>query len=136
MQLRKLLFMASFAAAMIGRADAVNVTPHYDKSGGSNAGTIAGVAPIYLYNSVGTPQFGLSVATATSLTVPTGATIAQICVETAGVRYRDDGTAPTASSGMPVPPGTCFQYAGPLSSIQFIAQSGSPTIDVLYYVAN
>jgi hypothetical protein len=97
------------------------------------------VAPIYILSSAGTPQLGLSVTTgsAVALTVPTKATIAQICVETAQVRYRDDGTAPTASVGMPVTPGStspsCFQYAGPLSQLQFIAVSATATIDVLYY---
>ncbi len=97
---------------------------------------IPGVAPIYAYNSAGIGQYALSVATATNLTPPTGATIAQICVETAPVRYRDDGIAPTASVGIPLAAGWCGPYAGPLSAIQLIAQSGSPTIDVSYYYSN
>ena len=94
---------------------------------------IPAVAPLYLYKSAGAAQMGLSVASATGLTTPSGATIAQICVENANVRYRDDGTAPTASSGMPVAAGACFAYSGPLSVVQFIAQSGSPILDVSYY---
>ena len=94
---------------------------------------IPAVAPLYLYKSAGAAQMGLSVAGATGLTAPSGATIAQICVENANVRYRDDGTAPTASSGMPVAAGACFAYSGPLSVVQFIAQSGSPILDVSYY---
>ena len=101
------------------------------------SGTIlGGFAPIYLYVSAGTPQFGISVATATALSAPSGATLAQVCVENAAIRYRDDGIAPTSAIGMPVSSGTCFQYSGPLGAIQFIAQAGSPTIDVLYYKAN
>src|SRR5271154_2814467 len=73
---------------------------------------------------------------ATNLTPPTGATIAQICVETAPVRYRDDGIAQTASVCIPLAAGWCGPYAGPLSAIQFIAQSGSPTIDVSYYYSD
>ena len=58
-------------------------------------------------------------------TTARGAMIAEICVETAGVRYTDDGvTTPTASVGIPVVPSsttpTCFQYAGPLSSFKVI----------------
>jgi len=112
---------------------------HTDKSGTN----IPGFAPVYIYKSTGASQFisASSLASATSLTVPAGSTIAQICVETAGVRYRDDGTAPTASVGIPLVPlsssvPTCFQYAGPLSSVQFIAISGSPTMDISYYAAN
>lgn len=79
-------------------------------------------------------------ASATNLAVPPGATIAEICVETAGVRYRERGLAPTASVGMPaIATSTaplCFQYAGPLTTIKFILISGSPTMDVFYYAAN
>lgn len=85
------------------------------------------------YISAGAGQYALTVSTATSLTVPAGAAIAEICVETAAVRYRDDGTAPTSSTGIPVTSGTCFQYGGPLNKVQFIAQTGSPTLDVSYY---
>jgi hypothetical protein len=56
--------------------------------------------------------------------------------QSAPVRYRDDGAVPTASVGIPLVAGWCGPYAGPLSSIQFIAQSGSPTIDVSYYYSN
>ena len=170
---------------------------------------IDGVAPIYLYNPAGAAQFIASgtLASATSLTVPPGATLAIICVETAGVRYRDDGarfygsiagttltvaptsvtlgtiaigqtisdpggvisagtkitagsgsswtvnnsqtvakeiinavTPPTASVGIPAV-GTssapyCFPYGGLLTAIQFIAISGSPTMDISYYYSN
>lgn len=91
----------------------------------------------YPYSSLPTTSAGYQQITATSsaqsLTVPTGATIAQICVETAAIRYRDDGTAPTASVGMPVAAGTCFAYSAPLRAFQFIAQSGSPVLNILYY---
>ncbi len=85
------------------------------------------------YISAGAAQYALTVASATALTVPAGSEIAEICVETAGVRYTDDGTTPTSSTGIPVSSGTCFQYGGPLNKIKFIAQSGSPTINVSYY---
>jgi hypothetical protein len=88
------------------------------------------------YISAGAGQMALAVGTNTTLTVPPGATLAEICVETANIRYRDDGTAATASLGIPVSAGTCFAYSGPLASMSFTAQSGSPTIDVSYYKAN
>lgn len=74
-----------------------------------------------------------SLASATTLTPPPRATAALVTVETAGVRWRDDGTAPTATIGMPLSAGQSFTYYGNLSAIQFIAQSGSPTLDVSYY---
>lgn len=107
-----------------------------NNTGAGGAGLMS-VAPIYLYKSAGLPQFisAGTLASATGLTVPALATIAQICVETAPVRYRDDGVAPTATVGMLWPVG-CNPYAGPLKNVQFIAASGSPTMDVSYYVAN
>jgi hypothetical protein len=90
------------------------------------------------YQSSGLGQYNIAPATATSLTVPLGTAGAEICVEVAGVRYRDDGMAPTASVGIPVVPASttipaCFQYFGPLNKIQFIAISGSPLVSVSYY---
>lgn len=85
------------------------------------------------YISAGAGQYALAISGVVLLTVPKGSEIAEICVETAGVRYTDDGTTPTSTVGIPVASGSCFQYGGPLNKIQFIAQSGSPTIDVSYY---
>ena len=73
-------------------------------------------------------------STAQALTAPSGATFAVISVETQAVRYRDDGTAPTASAGMPIAVGAApFVYTGSLSAIQFIPQTGSATLDIAYY---
>ena len=80
----------------------------------------------------------LSAVTPTSTTTctpPARATWAQITVETAGVRWRDDGTAPTASIGMPIAAGGVFTYNGNMGAIQFIAQSGSPVVDISFYDA-
>jgi hypothetical protein len=92
------------------------------------------------YVSSGAGQYGVAIATnsVTTLTVPAGTAGAQICVETAGIRYKDDGGVPTSSSGMPAVPSSstipvCFQYFGPLNKLQIIGISGSPTIDVSYY---
>ena len=131
-------FGRALLCALLLAVAPVEAQTHRDK----NNTTIAGQAPIYLYNALGELYVTSGqLASAFSLSPPTGATIAQICVETAGVRYRDNGIAPTASVGMPVVPSSstipsCFQYAGPLSVVQFIAISGSPTMDVFYYAAN
>lgn len=86
----------------------------------------------YVYTPLGYQQI-TAVPTGTFLTVPTGARMVQICVETQAIRYRDDGTAPTASVGMPVPAATCFTYSGSLPAIQFIQQTGTAVLDALYY---
>src|ERR1700686_3373493 len=71
------------------------------------------------YVSSGAGQYAVAVATnaVTTLTVPAGTAGAEICVETAGIRYTDDGSTPTSSVGMPVVPSSatqpaCFQYFG------------------------
>jgi len=85
------------------------------------------------YPMAGTAQYALSIGTNTTLTVPAGASGAEICVETAGVRYTDDGTSASSSTGIPVAAGVCFQYFGNPAKMKFTAQTGSPTIDVSYY---
>lgn len=74
-----------------------------------------------------------SLSAATALTVPTGATMALIVPETQAVRWRDDGTNPTASVGMPVAVGESLNYDGDLSRIRFIQQTASATLNISYY---
>ncbi len=87
----------------------------------------------YVFTPIGYQQI-TPLAVATGLTIPTGAPkLVEICVSTAGVRYRDDGTNPTASVGVPVAAGVCFQYSGSLSAIKFIGIISTAVLDVLYY---
>ena len=81
-----------------------------------------------------------SLGSAVGLTLPvppTGdpaATVAVITVDAASVRWRDDGTAPTASVGMTIRDTDApFEYWGDLSAIELIAVSGSPIVNVSYY---
>lgn len=73
----------------------------------------------------------LTPVAATSLTPPSGATLAVVVCDTAACTWRDDGTAPTASVGMVWPVGVPLYYAGNLSAIQFISATGH--VDVSYY---
>lgn len=84
------------------------------------------------YAALGYQQI-TSLSAATALTVPTGATTAVIVAEAQAVRYRDDGTAPTASVGQPVAVGVSVTYTGPLSKVQFIEQTSGAKLNVLYY---
>ena len=127
--LKRLLIASVMSLAL---ASAANAQTHRD----AGSTILPGTAPIYLYVSAGASQMALAVGTNATLTVPTGATLAEICVEGAAVRYRDDRTAATTSLGILVNAGVCFAYSGPLASMSFTAQSGSPTIDVSYYKAN
>ena len=82
-----------------------------------------------------------ALSSAAALTVPTQdkqgntkqPTFALIVAETQGVRWRDDGTAPTASVGMPLAVGVPLQYDGNLKGIQFIEQAASAKINISYY---
>src|SRR6267142_329501 len=56
-----------------------------------------------------------------------------ICVETAAIRWRDDGTAPTTSVGMPIAVGGCFNYSGTFATLRVIAQTGSPVVNISFY---
>lgn len=65
--------------------------------------------------------------------IPKGATRAYITTETQAVRYRDDGTAPTATIGMPLAVAQTLVYSGTLSKIQFISQTAGAVVNVLFY---
>ncbi len=83
-----------------------------------------------------------SLSSAVSLTVPTidpvsglnaRPTIALITPETQGVRWRDDGTDPTGSVGMPLSAGVTLQYDGDLRKIRFIEDVAGAILNVSYY---
>ena len=79
--------------------------------------------------------------TATGLTVPVlapdgsqqEATFVVINPEIQNVRWRDDGTNPTASVGMPIFVGTSFFYDGDLNKIKFINVVAGGKVNVSYY---
>ncbi len=80
----------------------------------------------------------LSVTTAVSPStcpngIPYGTLWALVCIETASVRWRDDGTAPTASIGQPTPAGNCQNFYTNFQTLQFIAQSGTATVNISFY---
>jgi hypothetical protein len=83
-----------------------------------------------------------SLSTAQALTVPSldpvsglnlKPTLALITPESVGVRWRDDGVAPTGAIGMPLAAGVTLQYDGDLSKIRFIEQSASAKLNISYY---
>ena len=79
--------------------------------------------------------------TATSLTVPTRApdgsrqqpTFIVVTPEGQNTRWRDDGTDPTASIGMPIYVGTTLLYDGDLTRIRFINMVAGGKVNVSYY---
>ena len=75
-----------------------------------------------------------SLSAATALTVPSAAKVALIQAETQSVRWRDDGSDPTASVGMVVAAGETLFYTGDLSKLKFIETTTSAKLNVAYYV--
>lgn len=74
-----------------------------------------------------------SLSAATGLTPPQGTTMALIVAETQGVRWRDDGTNPTSSVGMPIAAGAYLNYDGDLNRVKFIEQTASAKLNISYY---
>ena len=75
----------------------------------------------------------LTPTAATALTVPAGARYAMCKTETQSVRYRDDGTNPTATDGMLIDVGDEFWYAGNLNAVKFIETTGGAVLHVSFY---
>lgn len=76
----------------------------------------------------------VGLAAATALTIPAGTSLAIITPETQAVRWRDDGTDPTASVGYPLAASAELQYsAAQLSRLKFIEQTATATLNICYY---
>ena len=70
--------------------------------------------------------------------IPTGSTYAFICNEGGAVRWRDDGTNPTSAVGQILGTGAvtqpiCAGFTTTLSTLAWIAETGSSTVDVSFY---
>lgn len=92
------------------------------------------------FNAFGSSPRGFqqitNLSAAAALTVPAaGASFAVFNAEAQNVRWRDDGTAPTATVGMLLTKDTEFTYQGDLSKIKFIETTGGAILNVSYYAA-
>ena len=92
-------------------------------------GTNSSLSPL------GVAQLTVSSSALALPTVPSGAVVAVIAVEGSGVRYRDDGTAPTITIGMPLDPGAVIAVClRSLFRVQFIRSGGTDgNLTVSYY---
>lgn len=85
------------------------------------------------YRALGYQQI-TSLAAATALTIPAGTALAIVTPEVQAVRWRDDGTDPTAAVGYPLAVGVELQYvAAQLPRLKFIEQAASAKINICYY---
>lgn len=78
----------------------------------------------------------LNGAAATWANVSTAADYLVVCAYTAGVVYRDDGVAPTATAGtggQGISSGSCVSFDGPVASLQFIQQTTGAVLGISFY---
>lgn len=83
-------------------------------------------------NALGYEQL-TGLTSAKALTGQAGARVALIEVEGADVRWRDDGTSPTASVGMVLLEDTGMVYVSDPSKLKFIEVSATAKVNVSYY---
>lgn len=85
-------------------------------------------------NPRGYQQF-TAAATAQTFTLPTGKKprMALIQALAQNIRWRDDGTAPTAAIGYQLAAGSELAYSGDLSTFQFIEEAASAEVNISYY---
>ena len=126
--LNSLMANGTYNCVDVSSSNPLPVTP----SNTSAAPLYVADAP-YSYTALGCQQITSLSAAAPFASIPTGAKLATVTPEVQPVRYRDDGTAPTASIGPLLYPGLVWSYSGPLASIQFIQTAASATIDVCFY---
>lgn len=98
-------------------------------SGGTGGG---GTAPTPL-RVLGSQELTLTAA-AQALTVPAGATYAEVQVQGGDARVRYDGTAPTATTGILWTDGESWSVdtAAELSALRLITASGTPKVFAVY----
>lgn len=102
-----------------------------------------GLAPAVQVDQTGRPVvanvpmgfFQMTVLTSSigMTTIPGGSTLAVIQCQGQPVRWRDDGTAPTASVGMLMNVGDVLKYDGPIDKLRFIETAASATLNVAFY---
>lgn len=134
LHLHRWLFLAALLCACVVAVDSSAQTPVVSGAvvpcPGSTSGCfkppVAGIPLGY--------QQMTSLASATALpSIPTAAQEALIICTGQSVEWRDDGTAPTATIGMPLAVNTTLVYTGQLSAFQIIQTAATATCNVSYY---
>lgn len=81
------------------------------------------------YDPIGFERIALPGA----LTVPGQARMMLVQAEGANVRWRDDGTPPTAAIGMLLQDGETISYTADLESFRAVVVAGVASLNVSYY---
>ncbi len=98
-----------------------------------NASTSQAAAELLAtYEPKGYERVG-SLDSAQGLTPPDGSRVALIQAVTQNVRWRDDGTDPTGSTGMQLEAGKDIWYVGDLATFKVIEEAASAEVNVSYY---
>lgn len=66
-------------------------------------------------------------------TIPADAKLVMVQAESQSVRWRDDGTNPSASVGMVIIANDILFYSGDFSAIKFIETTASAKLNITYY---
>lgn len=121
----KLILVRRFLRLPVAGRDGATVSA-YRRALGYQQLTLSGSAQFLTLPTLTGAKAGLSVSYA----------VIQ-CEGAAGTdfgRWRDDGTDPTASIGMKLFSGQELDYAGDIALIKFITGSGSPVLNISYYM--
>lgn len=65
--------------------------------------------------------------------IPAGANFAIVTAEAQAVRWRDDGTAPSGTVGMPLASGGTLEYTGNLAAVKVIESASGAKLNVNFY---
>ncbi len=66
--------------------------------------------------------------------IPAGTKLVIVAAETQAVRWRDDGSNPTSTVGMPLATGQYAEFTeSQLSQVKFIEQTASAKLNVTFY---
>ena len=79
----------------------------------------------------GTISTAATLASLTGGTVPANTRIAIIQPETYDIRIRDDGTAPTATTGLRIYAGEKYRHLGSMANLQIVAVATAATVNIL-----
>lgn len=75
-----------------------------------------------------------NISAAQALTIPAGCRLAIVTATGNDVRWRADGTDPTATIGYPLPAGVELQYtAAQLPRLKFIQQAATAVLNINYF---
>jgi hypothetical protein len=101
-----------------------------------HAETVLGYAQLTSIDSstlVSSATFG----SATAAGIPAGTALLLIQPQSQAIRWRDDGTAPTATVGYPLAAGAELQYTGQgMQNLRVISQVAGAAINIVAYGAS